>query len=1088
MTGFDRLAAVLHGWKFCAAKPSVLAWATVSVLAVWDTAAERRLVMIDVDHPLLAGFADAVPAGDVLARLAALPPAEPAGPVWTVRTATGTVVAPQRAWYDAALAPPRWAEPAALASVALRTDDAAGPCVVEHHRSGTPVAPAVAATELLLLLALFTRTAPAAIAALTAVLAKQPLFTAAARDDGTFYRRVGDRAPQTYVPADGSMAFVWDRSAACGTVHVLDAASPALEGARSTAKDGGPVVPIGAPLALAGGIAVPPDGPDGLLVQQDAGWTLVGGVLVARDVRGWAVTLDPAAPPRGAVRRVALRADGLTLVHDTAPGADTRAALDRLIVLTAGIAGHAVAAHDTWAGSDAAVAATRRRAVEWLGARRTPLDRDAVDHVVATALRNQSDPPTLPAVQSALPRVGVEDLEDRHYGTQAVALLVLERELERRFKRKATDPAVFADALTAYLVALNQASTETWPWAWQRIVRHLREYLGRTRQPQRREPTLSEQALPKAVRPEWERLAERIPWIRWVARPALDPPNGVAVTAADVVDLLTLLRPRQEPVMTGTRRHSSDMAVRNVPLPPRFAQLYRGPAVAPAVLGELADALGPLLHDPGQSARMAQALTLPPALDAAVRRRLADAIEDQTDTAHLLVVRVDDFESPRVLLTNLSPHAGLYVRLDDEPIRLAPCAVEQEGAFNYCAVRPTTSDGRLTVGSERVPLDAVRSPLDEGADVTLPALPADLFRGREQQLARLRRVIGGSGPRAGSLVFGTRRAGKSSLAYQISRDDRLRGRLWIDLGDTPTSVTDAAAWNRSVCRTIARQARRELGIALDPSEGDVVELLADLDDALDGGKPVAVVLDELDVLLLPEQGGAGRRTAGRLGNLAPRNLVLIGTVQRFHRSVHEFKTWQAVECPADLSWADGVTYFFGPLADRSAGPRVVWPRRAGVAPRHFATEIVPRIGLRPYFWARLRNGLDGHVHDDRAGTRLVTAQDVRRYLDRLVVEDPHLSTVIDDGAELDAQERRRHDLFGVDERRILVQFAQMPTTGKTLSVHRAVRAGGEAALAELVDRAYLAYTPEGTLRTAVPIYHDFLRARVTDLVAVTPAG
>ncbi|POM23874.1 hypothetical protein BTM25_25000 [Actinomadura rubteroloni] len=1088
MTGFDRLASVLRGRRFCAAKPSVLAWAAVSVLAVWDTAADRRLVLVDVDHPLLAGFADTVPAGDVLARLAALPPAEPTGPVWTVRTASGTVVAPQRAWYDAALAPPRWNEPAALGPVTLRTDDADGPCVVEHHRSGAPVAPGEAATELLLLLALFTRTAPAAIAVLTTVLAKQPLFTATVRPDGTFHRRVGDRAPHTHVPCDGSAAFVWDRSAVGGAVHVIEPASPLLDGARSTDKNGNPVVPIGAPLALAAGLAAPPDGPDGVLIDRGPGWTPVPGMPVQSDAAGWTVPLDPAASPPGAARRVALRADGRTLVHDPCPGVDTRTALDRIAAFTAGLAGHAVATRDAWGGSHAAVEATRRRAVDWLGARRTPIDRDAVDHVVATVLRTQSDPPPLPAVQSALPRVGVEDLEERHYGTQAVALLVLERELERRFKRKDTDPGVFADALTAYLVALNQASTETWPWAWQRIVRHLREYLGRARQPQRREPTLSEQALPPAVRPEWERLARRIPWIRWLARPALDPPHGVAVSAADVVDLLTLLRPRQEPVMTGTRRHSSDMAVRNVPLPPRFAQLYRGPAVAPAVLGDLADALGPLLHDPGQSARMAQALTLPPALDAAVGRRLADAIEDQTAAAHLLVVRVDDTESPRVLLANLSPHAGLYVRLDDEPVRLAPCAVEQEGAFNYCAVRATTTGGQLTVGSQRVPLDAVRSPLDEGADVTLPALPADLFRGREQQLARLRRVIGGSGPRAGSLVFGTRRAGKSSLAYQVSRDDRLRGRLWIDLGDTPTSVTDAAAWNRSVCRTIARQARRELGIALDPSEGDVVELLADLDDALDGGRPVAVVLDELDVLLLPEQGGAGRRTAGRLGNLAGRNLVLIGTVQRFHRSVHEFKTWQAVECPADLSWADGVTYFFGPLADRSAGPRVEWPRRAGVAPRHFATEIVPRIGLRPYFWARLRNGLDAHVHDDRAGTRLVTAQDVRRYLDRLVVEDPHLNTVIDDGAGLDAQERRRHDLFGVDERRILVQFAQMATTGKTLSVTRAVRAGGEEALAELVDRAYLAYTPEGTLRTAVPIYHDFLRARVTDLVAVTPAG
>lgn len=205
--------------------------------------------------------------------------------------------------------------------------------------------------------------------------------------------------------------------------------------------------------------------------------------------------------------------------------------------------------------------------------------------------------------------------------------------------------------------------------------------------------------------------------------------------------------------------------------------------------------------------------------------------------------------------------------------------------------------------------------------------------------------------------------------------------------------------------------------------------------------------------------------------------------------MHELKTWQSVECPADLSWADGVTYFLGPLADRTVGPRVEWLRRAGVTPRHFATEIVPRIGLRPYFWARLRNDLEGHIHDDRAGSRLITEADLRHHLDRLVSEDPHLNMVIDDGAELDPDERRRRDIFSVEERRVLALFAVMPASRKTLPVAEALRVGGAAAVNELIDRAYLSYVHgRAQLCTAVPIYHTFLRARATDLLAVTPGA
>ncbi|THA29831.1 hypothetical protein [Streptomyces sp. A1547] len=1127
-----RLAVIRQGRYSCQPSPAELQPAYVSVVAYWSPT-ETRLVLVDSDHPCLTDViagSDPVPREEVLTRLRALPPAVSAGAGigWTARLETETITAPLRcAGHPPTPVPAsaQWSSPGVPLTVTVQAgDDSGDSWTVEYHcsaggREGKgPSTPADAAAELLQLLTVVARTSPAPSAIVDQLLEGQPLGVVTVRgESGNVVRHLGSGMPRsapTFVRTDDSAAFIWDRRPVGGIMHVVDAGAPVLGSVHRRLDDGTPVLTVGALLAAGHCLPTPSAlaGDDSAVVavtDDEHGWSPVPGASVTRTGSGWKVVVRAvreSEPSRGEVRRLALCDRGQMLVYEAAPRADVLDAVVRLSHVTAGLKGQAVTLLDGQAsgmaaavaatrqrkpGSAAAAAVTRMRAVAWLGPGRKPVDRDSVDRVVDSVLRVRSDAALLPSLEAALSRVGVADIEERRYGHQVVALLVMERELEKRFTRPRTaDAGVFADALTTYLLALNQASPETAPWAWQRIIRYTREYLMGRRLRQTRSPSIT--SVPGSARTLWEELAQRMPWIRWLAEPSLDPKGGIALSPAGLVDLLVLLRPRQTPVVSDQRRHSPDTGVRIQTLSGRFTRLYQiaDPALTPPLLDSLAKALSPLLHDPALSGRMVQALTLPPKVRAAVEERVAAEIKDETAAEHLLAVRVDDHESPKALLVNLSPHTGLYLHLDGEPTRLATCAIEQEGAFNYCTSPvPISPDSRALLGSHQVSLDAAPVPLATGTNVTLPALPADLFRGREQQLARLSRITGGSGPRAGSLVFGTRRAGKSSLAYQAGQDPRLRGQLWIDMSNTRKKVHDFAEWNRAICRVLAVQARRHLRITLDTEGTDLVELLTDLDQACDGGAPVAVVLDELDVLLLPEQGSDGRRTAGRLGSLVCRNLVLIGTVQRFHRSVHELKTWQSVECPADLSWADGITYFLGPLADRTAGPRVEWLRRAGVTPRHFATEIVPRIGLRPYFWARLRNDLEGHIHDDRTGSRLITGSDLRHHLDRLVSEDPHLNMVIDDGVELDPDERRRRDLFSVEERRILALFAVMPATRKTLPATEALRVGGEAAVNELIDRAYLSYVHgRDQLCTAVPIYHTFLRARATDLLAVTPGA
>ncbi|WP_156893733.1 hypothetical protein [Actinokineospora enzanensis] len=1086
---------------------------TVSIAQAVAFAVEwpgERLTVIDAAHPALREvFPDEQPVESavVVEWMSGLPRLDAVPGHWQVSSPERTLTEPVRGADELALCPydPLWMISDQPATVVVDIDG----LVVDYHCVGSETA-RDAVLDLLELLVPLTRQSARTVAAVNRLLVGQPMSVLTPGVAGCLRRTMHHKKPMVAVSRDDREAVLWDRHDAGGFVHLVDASARRLARRVHQLPKGPVVIPIGKLLRVGAEIVepMPPGPPEALAaLKVDGGWFAVP-AAIERDGLRWTVTVDRAALPEVRIERLVLRTADRTLVCDVARNCDLADAITWVHRMTSGEgtprqAGKTADPPSTDAevtstavahvrrpvvvdSLETAVERTRTRAVEWLGERREPVDRDAVDHVMREMLRSRPDTAHEPALVEALSRVGVEDLEARHYGAQAVALLVIERELDRMFTgSKSFSMQVFARALTAYLVAVNTASYETWPWTWQRIVRYVREYVLIRRLAASRVQALKAKEIGGAQGKRWNALVGLIPWVRWLGADNQDPPAGVPLGPTDLIDTLVLLRPRQVPVVIGReRRYSPDTGVRIEPVPRRFYQLYcQGSGVKRAEIDALADALGTLLNDPAQTARSAQALTLPAALAAEIQDRIAVAVERRTSPDQVLAVRVDDTRSPRAVMVNLSVDHSLELYLNDEHVRLPPFAVEQQGAFGYCT-RPHRIDPEtaVVVGSARVSLVRDRPPLDEAANVTLAALPEDLFRGRDEQLARLRRAIAGTGPRAGSLIYGTRRAGKSALAYRVAQDDGLRGYLWMDLSNASESArTDFGVWNQAICRQLARQARRRLGVSLDTTGTDFIELLMDLDDRLDGGDPVVVVLDELDMLLLPHQGSAGRRAAGRLGNLAWHNLVLIGTVQRFHRSVHEFKNWSTIECPADLSWADGATYFFGPLSDRAPGPRTEWLRRAGVGPEDYANEIVPLVGLRPYFWAQLRDKLEGHTAD----SRLVDKQTLRPHLASLITDDPHLNAVIDLGADLDPDEQRRRDLFSNDERRVLHRFAALAPSKSDISLAEATEAGGEHAIRELIDRAYLDLVANGTrLHPAVPIYQHFLRANANALLTL----
>ncbi|MET8765659.1 hypothetical protein [Streptomyces sp. NPDC004658] len=742
-----QLAVVRQGRYSCQPGPAELEPERVSVVACWSPA-RTWLVLVDSDHPYLSEVfsgPDPVPREEVMARLRALPPAvtDGAGDGWTARLEADTITAPlRRARRPPTPAPvsAQWSSPGVPRSVTVQaTDDSGASWTVEYHCSAgkeegkAPWTPADTAAELLQLLTVVARTSPAPSVVLDQLLAGQPLGAVTVRgESGNVVRQLGTGMPRsapTFVRTDDSAAFVWDRRAVGGAIHVVDAGAPVLGQVHRRLDDGTPVLTVGALLAAGQRLPAPSglSGDDSAVVavtDDEHGRSPVPGASVTRTGSGWTVVMRAERenePSRGDVRRLALRHRGQTLVYEAAPRVDVLDAVVRLSHVTASLHGQAVtlldgrasgmaaavaAARQRKPGSAAAAAVTRMRAVAWLGPGRKPVDRDSVDRVMDSVLRIRSDAALLTSLEPALSRVGVADIEERRYGHQVVALLVLERELEKRFSKPRTaDAGVFADALTTYLLALNQASAETGPRTWQRIVRYVREYLMGRRLRQTRSPSIT--SVPGSARTLWEELAQRMPWIRWLADPSLDPKGAIALSPAGLVDLLVLLRPRQIPVVTEQRRHSPDTGVRIQALPGRFTRLYQiEPALTPPLLDALAKALSPLLHDPALCGRMVQALRLPPKVRAAVEERVAAEIKDETAAEHLLAVRVDDHESPKALLVNLSPHTGLYFHLDGEPTRLATCAIEQEGAFNYCTNPvPISGDSQAVLGSCTVPLE-----------------------------------------------------------------------------------------------------------------------------------------------------------------------------------------------------------------------------------------------------------------------------------------------------------------------------------------------------------------------------------------------
>ena len=340
---------------------------------------------------------------------------------------------------------------------------------------------------------------------------------------------------------------------------------------------------------------------------------------------------------------------------------------------------------------------TRQVAVDWLSERKTPGDRAAVDEVTKVMLqhRNAASTPFTASVRSSLDRVGVENLEGRQWGDQVVAILVLERELERRIDGEAADLDIFANALTSYVCGLNRSQIEPRAWLALRVVRIVAEWLSARRLPADRQPVL-----PAALTTDsgWRELVAAAPWIKWYA-PHADPGAPIRLDPREYLELLSLIRPRYV-FETFSMKNVGTVRPRVVSVPSRWRAVYepRGVQLTPDQLDLLADAMAPSLREPAYAARLLQAQDLPSVILSAADEILRSAHSLASNAEGLLGVFDGDGHGRRLMVANLDPRTWLEYRVGDDLHQLPPNALEELGATGYCSPpREITADGCITV-------------------------------------------------------------------------------------------------------------------------------------------------------------------------------------------------------------------------------------------------------------------------------------------------------------------------------------------------------------------------------------------------------
>jgi hypothetical protein len=676
-------------------------------------------------------------------------------------------------------------------------------------------------------------------------------------------------------------------------------------------------------------------------------------------------------------------------------------------------------------------------------------------------------------------------------GPYHAALMIAEHEVEAVSSGTPTDSRVMGAALTSILYSHLVRYDGYAPQLISRALNLAVEWI--TRQQRRPYKPLVSLA-PSLFKSEGAvRLLECAPWLSWYILPSSSMPR-VELSPEQFLDVLAVARPRIRHGSKGTPASIGSYVAQTevVTFGEWLIHFDVAPAIADTIesderFNNLAFAMQNLYHSPQDVLPTIQALyplgLLQPLLDSRVDQLLA-LRRSTPDQLRVLVDRPALIAGGQVLLLNAARDRRLQVSVEGVTYRLEPFATDQPKAAAYVSeLIELAAPSRLTAEIEREEVSYrtdVRVPLDESDFALAPdsTVIDHLFRGRQSQLKQLAAAMRPTASRTGCLIFGARRAGKTTLAIHACRQavagGVLAGYELVDLhadlpGESPESYGEELA--AAIGQRFAPHGL-DLVVRADP-----VDVLNQIDRQLTRGRSMGLVLDEFDTLLAHGGSSPLYRLATRLGSKRWQNLFVVATVQRFYRSTADLKAFEPVMCPLDLSWQDGLTYFAEPLAQPSSDHHApVQLTRPFVTPRTYNYRIVARLGYRPYFWGLLRRKLNDRLWFDRDQYAVVPDDCIIEFIDSMVErEEPYLTLPLIPAAGLPLAERRRQDLFSDEERSVLALVAF--GTSDHISMTDALNAGGSEAVLELTSRGYLDAQGQRSLRVSVPIFGEYLRRR-----------
>lgn len=673
------------------------------------------------------------------------------------------------------------------------------------------------------------------------------------------------------------------------------------------------------------------------------------------------------------------------------------------------------------------------------------------------------------------------------------ALFVMEDEVNDRQQREITTPGyvtspddamVFASAIATALDAYATAGKHPESDVYGCVMRSVRNWV-------RREGTVFNKPSPTQMHVrnlsevefnDLSVLIQYAPWLVWWIQ-GRHPEKGALrfeSNAATLADAFLLARPARGYRSTG------DTSFTGVAVNPRQMQSIcrlKDATIDARLWDRVSHAATQAWSDPsvldnpelGEFSKLLQ--------DSIRHRELDPATKD-------VLVRWDiSADNKQVVLVNRTD-TDLEILIGDDTIVLGPRTLDDPTGTGWVSAPIQLTD---SVFSFRV---NGRAPVSLRVPDAIPILPftetlireqTPLFMGREMEIERIfDQAQPGSTMRIPILIWGNRRAGKTTMAWQAmdraENQGLLHAKVFFDVYKVVGEKKD-----KHVQRELTKKINAELkdlpDIELPELSDDFLAYLDELDEAL-AGRTIGIILDEFDTLFWRDPESPIFKLVRRMSGISFRNIVLIGTTQRFSAKEAVLKDWIMIQCPSSLTWKDAIGFFSGNLTEPE-GELIL--NRLTVLPDQLTADVVGRIGYRPYLWSKTYSRLSRNLkvsRDQGNGTVFPTSQTIEDNIRKAVDSEPIFLLPFMSTKNIPVKDILREDRFSLDEKRLLAAIVDSPD----MVIHRrdVPDHGGYTALSELIEREVVEACTENTdmYRISLPVLAEHLQDNIIKLYSV----